>query len=57
MKVDLDQMAEEQDGLGEARHLRRKLEETHTKMWENVKSKLAKYLKPLLDVPSSDKYH
>ena len=24
---------------------------------ENVKSKLAKYLEPLLEVPSTDKYH
>ena len=32
MKVDLDHMLEEQDGLGEVRQLRRNLEETHMKM-------------------------
>ena len=37
--------------------MRRNLEETHTKMRENVKSKLAKYLHPLLEVPSSDNCH
>ena len=50
-------MVEDQDGLREARHLRRNLEETHMKMWENVKIKLYNYLEPLLEVPSADKYH
>ena len=50
-------MVEEQDGLSEARYLRRNLDETHMKMQENVRSKLAKYLEPLLEVPSVDKYH
>ena len=27
------------------------------KKWENVKSKLVKYLDPLLEVSSEDKYH
>ena len=27
------------------------------RMWKNSKIKLAKYLEPLLEVPSSDKYH
>ena len=35
-------MVEEQDGLREARHLRKNLEEMHMKIWENVKSKMAK---------------
>ena len=33
-KVELDQMAEEQYGSGEARHMIRNLEETHTKIWK-----------------------
>ena len=48
LKLELDQMVEEQDALEEARKLRRNLEETHMKIWENVKRKLAKYLEPLL---------
>ena len=32
LKVELDQMFEEQDGLGESRQLRMNLEETHMKM-------------------------
>ena len=31
-------MVEDQDGLGEARQLRKNLEDTHMKMRENVKS-------------------
>ena len=27
------------------------------KMWENVNIKLAKYLEPLLEVPSADQFH
>ena len=50
-------MVEVQDGLEEARYLRKKLEEMHTKMRENVKSKLDNYLDSLLGVPSEDKYH
>ena len=57
LKVALEQMAEEKDGLGEARQERRNLEETHMKMKEIVKSKLAKYPEPLLEVLSADKYH
>ena len=56
-KVDLDHMVEEKDGLAEARQPRRNLEETHIKMRKNVKSKLSKYLEPLLEVPSADNYH
>ena len=41
LKVDYHHMVEEQYGLGEARKLRRNLVETHIKMQENVKSKLA----------------
>ena len=33
------------------------LEETHIKIWGNMKRKLAKYLGPLLEVPSENKYH
>ena len=51
LKVELYQMMEDQDGSGEARQLRRNLDETHTKMRENMKKKLAKYLEPLLEVP------
>ena len=32
-KVELDQMVEDQDGLGDSIQLRRSLEETHKKMW------------------------
>ena len=35
-------MLEDQDFLEEARQLRRNLEETFIKMWENVRIKLAK---------------
>ena len=52
LKVELDHMVEDQDVLGEARKLRRKLEETHMKTRGNVKNKLAKYLEPLLEVTS-----
>ena len=55
LKVKLDHIVEYQDGLGEASQPRRNLEETYIKMKENVRSKLAKYLEPLLEVPSSDK--
>ena len=57
LKLDLYQMVEDQDGLGEARQLKRNLGETHMKMRENVKTELAKYLETLLEVPSADKYH
>ena len=57
LKVELDQMVENQDGLAQARQLKMNLEETHMKMRENVKSKLAKYLELLLEVPSEDKFH
>ena len=57
LKFELYQMVEDQDGLVEARRLRRNLEETHTKMQINVKSKLTKYLDPLTHVPLLDKYH
>ena len=40
MDVDLDYMVEEQNGPGEARELRRNLEETHMKMQGSMKSKL-----------------
>ena len=33
LKVKLDHMVEYQDGSGEARQLRKNLEETHMKMW------------------------
>ena len=42
LNVDLDYMLEDQDFLEEARQLRRNLEETFIKMWENVRIKLAK---------------
>ena len=48
LKEELDQIVEDQDGLGEARQLRRNLEGTNMKMRENVKIKLSKYLEPLL---------
>ena len=41
LKVELDHMVEEQDGLGESKQLRRTLEDTHMKMRENVNSKLS----------------
>ena len=50
-------MAEDNDGLGEAINMRRNSEETHMEMRKNVKSKLAKYHDPLLEVPSEEKYH
>ena len=50
-------MVEEQDGSGDAREMRRNLEETHMKIRGNVRNKLAKYLDQLLEVPSEDKYH
>ena len=57
MKVELYRMVEEQDGLGEAINLSRNLEKTHMKIRGNMKSKLEKYLEPLLHVPLSEKYH
>ena len=57
LKVGLYQMVGDQDGLAEARQLRRNLEDTHIKMRENVKIKIANYLDPLLEVPSSDKLY
>ena len=57
LKVDLYQMVEDKDGALEARKMGRYLEEAHMKMQGNVKRKLAKYLEPLLQVPSADKYH
>ena len=57
LKVKLDRMVEYQDGLEEAIQVRRNLEEMHMKIRENVNIKLAKYLEPLLEVPSADKYH
>ena len=42
LNVDLDYMLEDQDFLEEARQLRRNLEETFIKMWENVRIKLDK---------------
>ena len=51
MKVELYDMVEDQDSLAVARELRRNLEKTHMKMWENVKSTLDKYLEALLEVP------
>ena len=42
LKGDLEQMPEEQDGLEEAKQLRRNLEEKHVKKRENVKRKIAK---------------
>ena len=50
LKVELDHMVADQDVLGEARHTRRILEEMHIKISENTKSKLDKYLEPLLGV-------
>ena len=50
-------MVEEHDGLRDALHMRRNLEDMHTEMRENVMIKLAKYHEPLLEVPSEDKYH
>ena len=57
LNVEFEQMVEEKDGSGEAKYRRGNLEETHKKMRENVKSKQAKYLEPLLEVPSADKCH
>ena len=48
---------EDQDGSGEDIQPRRNLEEIHMKIQENVKSKISKYLEPLLQVPSAEKYH
>ena len=56
LKVELDHMVEEQYGSGEAIHMRRNLEETHTKIRGNVRTKLAKYLEPILEVTPADKY-
>ena len=56
-KLKLDQILEDQDGSGEARHMRRKMDETHMKTQGNVKSKLEKYLEPLIHVPLQEKYH
>ena len=42
LKVDLHQMVEEKDGLAESRQLIRNLEDTHNKIQESVKIKLAK---------------
>ena len=56
LKVELDHMVEEQYGSGEAIHLRRNLEETHTKIRGNVRTKLAKYLEPILELTPADKY-
>ena len=39
--AELEQMVEEKDGLGEAREMRRNLEETHIKIKNFLKSKLA----------------
>ena len=55
LMAELDQLIEYKDGLAEDRQLIRNLEETHMRMWENSKIKLAKYLEPLLEVPSTDK--
>ena len=57
LNVDLDQTVEENGSLGEARQPRRKLEDKHMKMRENVKSKLAKYLEPLFEATSAYKYY
>ena len=57
LKAELDYMIGDQDSSGENRHLRRNLEETHMKIRENVKKKLAKYLETILEVTSADKYH
>ena len=40
--------------MGEARQLRRNLEETHMKIQENMRIKLSKYLETLLEFPSAD---
>ena len=50
LKVDLYQMVDKQDDKGESRKMRRNLEEKHMKMRKNMKSKMAKYLEPLLNV-------
>ena len=55
LNLELEQILEEQYGPGEARQLRRNLEETHMKMRENAKRKMDKYLEPLLEVTSEDK--
>ena len=56
LKVELDKMVEQKDGLEVAIQPRSNLEETNKKIRENVKSKMAKYLEPLLEVPSADNY-
>ena len=38
LKVELNQVVEDQDALGEAIHPRKNLKDTHMKIWENVKS-------------------
>ena len=55
LKVELNQVVEDQDALGEAIHPRKNLKDTHMKIWENVKSKMAKYLDTLFEVPSAEK--
>ena len=56
LKMELEQIVEDKDGLWDATQTRINLEEAHMKMRENVKNKLAKYLELLLEVPSADKY-
>ena len=56
LKVELDQMVKKQDSLEKARQMKRNLEDMHMKIWESLNSKLAKKLKPLLEVPSADIY-
>ena len=50
LKVDLDHIVEDLDGLSEARQMRRNLEDMNMKIRENVNSKLDKYLEPILEV-------
>ena len=40
--MELEHMVEYQGGLAEARQMIRNLEETHMKIWENVRIKLDK---------------
>ena len=51
LKVEFDQMVQEQDVLAEARILKRNLEDMHMKIRKTANIKLAKYLEPLLEVP------
>ena len=53
LKLELDQILEEQDGPGEAIQTRRNLKDTHMITQENVRRKLDNYLGPLLEVPST----